>query len=126
MNRRHFLLHLGAALGAASASQLAQAAADRTALRVGGSWQMNQREYQIGALQVDWEQGKVTTQFAVTMPTLPHAGGQVQPWLRSTSACRTHRLGEARSRKGQVASSGSPIFRYSRVAFRLGMTVFRK
>lgn len=73
VERRHFLLHLGAALGAASFSELARAAADRTALRVGGSWQLNQREYQIGALLVDWEQGKVTTQFAVTTPTLPHA-----------------------------------------------------
>ena len=34
---------------------------------------MNEREFQIGALRVDWAPGRVSTEFAVTVPTLPHA-----------------------------------------------------
>lgn len=66
------MLHLGAALGTASLGTLAQAAAQGTALRVAGGWRMNERDYQIGVLRVDWAQGQVITQFAVTTPSLPH------------------------------------------------------
>ncbi|MFP5485523.1 MAG: DUF1513 domain-containing protein [Gammaproteobacteria bacterium] len=73
MDRRHFLLQLSAALGTASLPALASAQADGSTLRVAGGWRMNERDYQIGALRVDWARGQVRTEFAVTMPTLPHA-----------------------------------------------------
>lgn len=72
MDRRHFLLQLSAALGTASLSAAAFAEG-APALRVAGGWLMNEREHQVGALQVDWAQGKITAQFALTVPTLPHA-----------------------------------------------------
>lgn len=73
MDRRHFLLQLSAALGTAALPALARARAEGSTLRVAGGWRMNERDYQIGALRVDWAQGQVRTEFAVTMPTLPHA-----------------------------------------------------
>lgn len=73
LERRHFLLQLSAALGAASLPALARAQADHRSLRVAGGWRMNERDYQIGALRVDWAQGQVTTEFALTMPSLAHA-----------------------------------------------------
>ncbi|HNM39230.1 MAG TPA: hypothetical protein PKI72_03070, partial [Giesbergeria sp.] len=73
MDRRHFLLQLGAALGTTCLPALAHAQASGTRLRVAGGWRMNERDYQIGALSVDWEQGQVKTEFAHTLPTLPHA-----------------------------------------------------
>lgn len=73
MERRHFLRQLGAALGAASLPALASAATAGTTMRVGGGWRMRERDYQVGALQVDWMHGSAAIQFAVTVPTLPHA-----------------------------------------------------
>ena len=73
MDRRHFLLQLSAALGTASLPALASAQTEGSTLRVAGGWRMNEREYQIGALRVDWAQGQVKTEFAITTPTLPHA-----------------------------------------------------
>ena len=73
MNRRNFLYRLGAVLGAAALPSIALAGARAGIMRVGGGWRMNEREYQIGALGVDWANGKVVTEFAVTVPTLPHA-----------------------------------------------------
>lgn len=73
MERRHFLLHLSTALGTAALPALARAATEGKTLRVGGGWRMNEREWQIGALSVDWAQNQVNTQFAVTTPSLPHA-----------------------------------------------------
>lgn len=74
MSRRLFLTQLGASLGAAAWPALAQAAqAPDRPLRVGGGWRMNEREYQIGALAIDWAAGRVRTEFAITLPTLPHA-----------------------------------------------------
>jgi len=70
--RRHFLQQLGAVLGAGALPALARAAGQTRPLRVGGGWRMNEREWQIGALSVDWTQGRVSTEFAVTTPTLPH------------------------------------------------------
>lgn len=73
VHRRHFLEQLGAALGAAALPALSHAAATGRPLRVAGGWRMNERDWQTGALLVDWEQGQVSTQFAVSTPTLPHA-----------------------------------------------------
>lgn len=73
MNRRHFLSTLGAALGAAALPSLALAGNPSTIMRVGGGWRMNGRDYQIGALGIDWAAGRVVTEFALTTPTLPHA-----------------------------------------------------
>lgn len=73
MNRRNFIMQLGALLGAAQFPALAWAGAQPNIMRVGGGWRMNEREYQIGALGVDWASGKVGTEFALTTPTLPHA-----------------------------------------------------
>lgn len=77
MNRRTFLMQLGAALGASALPSFALAnarsGAQSAILRVAGGWRMNEREYQIGALGVDWARGQVSTRFAVTTPSLPHA-----------------------------------------------------
>jgi hypothetical protein len=71
--RRRFLHQLAAGAGVAAWPLLAQAQAQAAPLRVAGGWRMNEREYQIGALRIDWAAGEVHTEFAVTMPTLPHA-----------------------------------------------------
>ena len=124
MHRRHFLQQLGTALGVASLSTLSQAAVAGRPLRVGGGWRMNEREFQIGALSVDFAQGQVATQFALTTPTLPHAivpeagGGflavATRPgsWLLRVDAQGrlTHRItsqdeGDARSFDGHVIAS---------------------
>jgi hypothetical protein len=73
VDRRHFMLQLGAALGTTCLPALARAQATGSTLRVAGGWRMNERDYQIGALSVDWAQGQVKTEFAHTVPTLPHA-----------------------------------------------------
>ncbi len=72
-HRRLFLQQLGAALGVTAFPALAQANRAGTSLRVGGGWRMNEHEYQVGALGVDFAQGRVSTLFALTTPTLPHA-----------------------------------------------------
>lgn len=124
MNRRHFLLQLGAVLGAASLPPAARAAPQAGAMRVGGGWRMNERDYQMGALRVDWSRGEVAIDFAVTTPTLPHAivpepgggflGVATRPgtWLlRVDEAGRVvHRLGmsdeaDARTLDGHVIAS---------------------
>lgn len=69
MNRRHFL----STLGAAALPSLALAGNPSTIMRVGGGWRMNGRDYQVGALGIDWAAGRVVTEFALTTPTLPHA-----------------------------------------------------
>ena len=56
LDRRHFLLQLSTALGIAALPTLASAQADGARLRVAGGWRMNERDYQIGALRVDWAQ----------------------------------------------------------------------
>ena len=73
MKRRDFLLHLGAVLGVALLPDMALAAVAQRPLRVGGGWRMNERDYQIGALRVDWQQQVVVQEFALTLPSLPHA-----------------------------------------------------
>ena len=73
LDRRHFLLQLSTALGIAALPTLASAQADGARLRAAGGWRMNERDYQIGALRVDWAQGQVATEFALTVPSLPHA-----------------------------------------------------
>lgn len=73
MSRRQFLTRLGASLGVAAWPALAQAQATERPLRVGGGWRMNERDYQVGALVIDWVAGAVRTEFALTLPTLPHA-----------------------------------------------------
>lgn len=73
MERRPFLLQSGAALAGILLPSLARARAEGTTLRIAGGWQMNEREYQVGALRVDWTQGPAKTEFAVTVPSLPHA-----------------------------------------------------
>lgn len=73
MKRRPFLLQLGAALATTSLPTLVRAQAESKALRVAGGWQMNERDYQVGALRIDWAQGAAKTEFAITVPTLPHA-----------------------------------------------------
>lgn len=72
MDRRHFLLQLGAVV--ATASSVVPAIADEGGvMRVGGGWRMDERDYQVGALRVDWTRGQVVIEYAVTTPTLPHA-----------------------------------------------------
>ncbi len=118
------MLQLGAALGTASLPALARAQAEGSTLRVAGGWRMNEREYQIGALSVDWERGQVSTDFAHTVPTLPHdivpepEGGflavATRPgtWMVRTDAQGqiTHRItmadeGDARTFDGHVIAS---------------------
>ncbi|MBP9712314.1 MAG: DUF1513 domain-containing protein [Sterolibacterium sp.] len=73
MRRRQFLWQLSALLGSAALPGWVAAATEGRRVRVGGGWRMNGQEFQIGALQVDWAEGRLTPQFAVTTPTLPHA-----------------------------------------------------
>ena len=73
MDRRIFLQHLAAALGPLSLPMLARAQTDGHTMRVAGGWQMNDQDYQVGVVQVDWAQSKLETQFAITVPTLAHA-----------------------------------------------------
>jgi hypothetical protein len=73
MDRRHFLFQLGTALGLGALSTLARASADGTPLRVAGGWRMQERDYQVGMLAVDFARDHVAVANAVTVPTLPHA-----------------------------------------------------
>ena len=73
MHRRNFLFQLGTALGLGALPALAQAGADATPLRVAGGWRMQERDYQIGTLEVDWARSQVTLKHAITVPTLAHA-----------------------------------------------------
>ncbi|SMB24828.1 Twin-arginine translocation pathway signal [Sterolibacterium denitrificans] len=73
MNRRHFLLQLSAALGVAALPSLVRAQESAGIMHVAGGWRMHERDYQIGALRVDWQQNAVAMQYAITVPTLPHA-----------------------------------------------------
>lgn len=75
MHRRNFILQLSAVLGASALPLLARASQSTSAstMRVAGGWRMNEANFQIGALRVDWTQGKILSEFAVTVPSLPHA-----------------------------------------------------
>jgi hypothetical protein len=77
MKRRLFLQQLATLVGAAALPQLAWASAAASnggaAMRVAGGWRMNERDFQIGSLAIDWARGSVTTAYAVPTPSLPHA-----------------------------------------------------
>lgn len=73
MNRRDFLQQLGGALGLGALPAWAAANPDGSPLRVAGGWRMNERDYQVGMLKVDWARNQVSVAHAVTVPTLPHA-----------------------------------------------------
>ncbi len=73
MNRRHFLFQLGAMLGASALPSLVRAESASANMRVGGGWRMQERDWQVGILQVDWSAGKVLLKNAVNTPTQPHA-----------------------------------------------------
>lgn len=72
MDRRHCLLQLGGAPGTAALPAFAFAE-EAPPLRVAGGGLLNEREHQVGALQMDWAQGTITQQRALTLPTQPHA-----------------------------------------------------
>jgi hypothetical protein len=73
MDRRNFLFQLGTALGLGALPALARAGTDGTPLRVAGGWRMQERDFQVGTLEVDWVRNQVRLQHAVTVPTLAHA-----------------------------------------------------
>jgi hypothetical protein len=73
MDRRNFLFQLSTALGLGALPALARAGTDGTPLRVAGGWRMQERDYQVGTLEVDWANNHVALKHAVTVPTLAHA-----------------------------------------------------
>lgn len=73
MDRRHFLQLLGAAVGSTSITALASAATAGTPTRLAGGWRMNDQDYQVGVIQVDWALNQLELRSAVTVPTLAHA-----------------------------------------------------
>lgn len=79
MNRREFLWQLGAAATVAAAGGLpslawaTQTSGKTGVMRVAGGWRMNERDYQVGMLAIDWVAGKVDLVHAMTVPSLPHA-----------------------------------------------------
>ncbi|MBI3148901.1 MAG: DUF1513 domain-containing protein [Betaproteobacteria bacterium] len=124
MNRRSFLLQMTSVLGAAALAPVALAEAGTSLLRVGGGWRMNERDFQVGALRIDWSRGVVNLEFAIHTPSLPHAivpepgGGflavATRPgtWLLRVDAQGqvVHRLhmadeGDARTLDGHVIAS---------------------
>lgn len=73
MDRRNFLFQLGSVLGLGALPALACAGAQGTPLRVAGGWRMQERDYQVGILEVDFAGDQAAVVNAVTVPTLPHA-----------------------------------------------------
>ena len=130
MDRRGFLLQLGAATGLASLP--AHGWTGTSALRVAGGWRMHTREFQVGALRVDWAQGQVELAHAVTVPSLAHAlvpdsgGGYLAvatrpgTWMLRVDADGhvSHRIamadeGDARTLDGHVIASHNGQWLYT-------------
>lgn len=72
IERRHFLRQLVATLGAASLHPALYANATAPT-RVAGGWLTKDAGHQVGALRVDWQRAEIGVQFAVPVPTRPHA-----------------------------------------------------
>jgi hypothetical protein len=73
LNRRQFLQQLGATLVVAALPAYARAQEGDGIMQVGGGWRMNEQDFQIGAVQVNWQSGQLDLKYAITVPTLPHA-----------------------------------------------------
>ncbi len=73
MDRRNFLFQLGSVLGLGALPALACAGTQGTPLRVAGGWRMQERDYQVGILEVDFAGDQAAVVNAVTVTTLPHA-----------------------------------------------------
>lgn len=69
LHRRHLL---SLALAALPPGAWASAHAEQST-RVAGGWRLNEREYQVGVLGVNWAGNEVSVQAATAVPTRPHA-----------------------------------------------------
>lgn len=72
MIQRRTLLALATACATLSLSARARAGAGQP-VRVAGGWRMHGRDYQVGALQVHWDEARIDIESAVTVPSRPHA-----------------------------------------------------